>query len=521
MTTACMPRYRLISQGDVTFGFTLRSEVILESIVAALADAAQQGHLPVPAAREHENDAGYQAAASARAVAQSALQENVRRRDKLLVAIESGQMDPRALSILNDRLMALVEESQRVQESLAHAERNLSTLQAAARAGDLERHIERILEFVQNLADPHSIAAHEFLRAAMQRLDFALTAGENGRVLSWQGQLHLSQGTSTAVIVQFSGRHPVPPEPAPTGEQLAAALVRGSSGLPLDGVLNGIASGGRKKVIQQLSEALGLAPIDSWILRTPHTALLRAYLAIAGPPDRGIQWADVQPELEPVFGDTAKLLERLTGELDRKRQATTVIRHAKRSEPEAALLIAHATGATYLPPAITRIGLSKGTWESTRVDWTREGHTYRLRPCQACGSRRRIKLVLNEPDGYVCLDCRRDNSGITWRADPFDDFVMARDMWIDAGVLQPAAGALQAAERRQKRGPEVFTDEQRKAVAMDYESGMSGREVINKHELRTHYNLNRVLDQEGIARRTVRATGSHRPRYRTRQLDPD
>ena len=74
-----------------------------------------------------------------------------------------------------------------------------------------------------------------------------------------------------------------------------------------------------------------------------------------------------------------------------------------------------------------------GHWSA---DWERVGAEARLVPC-ACGSKQRATLQLREVDTSVCLDCRRDRSGVTWPADPYDGYVQDLDTYIAAGLVEP------------------------------------------------------------------------------------
>ena len=60
-----------------------------------------------------------------------------------------------------------------------------------------------------------------------------------------------------------------------------------------------------------------------------------------------------------------------------------------------------------------------------KLGWTNlEGIGYQMPPCTHCGSHNLSPLTMREPIGPVCLDCRRDQSGLVWPADPYDSYVL-------------------------------------------------------------------------------------------------
>lgn len=67
--------------------------------------------------------------------------------------------------------------------------------------------------------------------------------------------------------------------------------------------------------------------------------------------------------------------------------------------------------------------------------WTRLGQRqgYRLESCRFCGSLRRAPMRIPEPVGLVCLDCRRDEMGLCWPADPYDGWRCGADLWAATG----------------------------------------------------------------------------------------
>jgi hypothetical protein len=77
------------------------------------------------------------------------------------------------------------------------------------------------------------------------------------------------------------------------------------------------------------------------------------------------------------------------------------------------------------------------SWENARASlyrdvnrqqWALTGRgRYILQPCPHCGSRRRLPMLIPEPDGLLCLDCRRDSSAFVWPADAYDRYLELPD----------------------------------------------------------------------------------------------
>ncbi len=59
--------------------------------------------------------------------------------------------------------------------------------------------------------------------------------------------------------------------------------------------------------------------------------------------------------------------------------------------------------------------------------WTYKGgseRTWNLPPCPHCRSPRRRPATIPDPDGLICQDCRRDEGGHLWPADPYDAYLL-------------------------------------------------------------------------------------------------
>lgn len=55
--------------------------------------------------------------------------------------------------------------------------------------------------------------------------------------------------------------------------------------------------------------------------------------------------------------------------------------------------------------------------------------------CPTCCGNRFGLLRFAEPVGPLCLDCRRDRSGLHWPHDPYDYFLDQADIWADIGLI--------------------------------------------------------------------------------------
>ncbi len=67
----------------------------------------------------------------------------------------------------------------------------------------------------------------------------------------------------------------------------------------------------------------------------------------------------------------------------------------------------------------------KGQWGND------QRNHYQLKPCKFCKGHRRAPMRIPEPVGLVCPDCRRDEKGLSWPADPYDQWRCAPHLWTD------------------------------------------------------------------------------------------
>lgn len=103
--------------------------------------------------------------------------------------------------------------------------------------------------------------------------------------------------------------------------------------------------------------------------------------------------------------------------------AVAAATHGRVTAAQILELIGGSRGQVYnLASRLTRTSL----WSSERK------RGYLLRACN-CGSASRAPMRIPEPDGPVCLGCRRDLAGIHWPAHPYDAHIAHPDLWRSAG----------------------------------------------------------------------------------------
>lgn len=161
-----------------------------------------------------------------------------------------------------------------------------------------------------------------------------------------------------------------------------------------------------------------------------------------------------------MFGRPDLLAERLLDRDSRLGIGTSTQMRPHRKLVEA--LVDAATGGGLLArgPELTSRDLdhlNKGTGWNDFIRQPEGG--VRLIPCPHCGGHRRSPLNVTAVDGLVCLDCRRDSSGVRWPAEDYDRWIPSPGLWLDVGwtpmppaPIEPGAHAELMAGFRSNRG---------------------------------------------------------------------
>ena len=138
--------------------------------------------------------------------------------------------------------------------------------------------------------------------------------------------------------------------------------------------------------------------------------------------------ADVA-EVARQTGESVPLLERIYDVHLNSRRARWVV--ATGHVMAGVYRAAHATGSVCAAQVVPSIA---PRWQRIQVgfnnhalkpEWTYDKvrKSFDLKPCPNCGSHRRSPASIPEPVGLVCLDCRLDQGGHEWPADPYDQWL--------------------------------------------------------------------------------------------------
>jgi hypothetical protein len=248
---------------------------------------------------------------------------------------------------------------------------------------------------------------------------------------------------------------------------------------------------------------LGLQSAESWILHVGDGLLLKAYLSIYGTHPALHPWGEVQQEFCSVFGDSELLHCVLTSTHDALSALASPNWSRKRPLAETQSLIRIATNevvtSDHLPSPQPRN--RRGVLEP----WHLSEGSWRPAPCRHCGSAVRVRLAIDEPDGYMCLECRRTPNGLVWPA-RFDRFIAYPEMWVAAGwkldvpskPTEPTPKRVITNRRQWLKGlsPEILD-----RVASDYVAGRRLAQIIEDYSLASTHDVYRILDARGIPRR--------------------
>lgn len=285
--------------------------------------------------------------------------------------------------------------------------------------------IDAILHLVESLRDPTSRKFRSQWLASLRNVAF--TSGlsrKDGRTikeLSWTGKVVLHGGGSEFVI-RFQGSYAYPwsgklEDPVSEAARMATAMS--------DGVIR--ESLGRRKsqlltplIASQLGIDTGHMLLngcdDPRILRVA-MALLRARGSVSGVEvETGEDEAFIRRVREVHFKQNA--IRRWMIEPLPTKAAFYAVAAANNGDVTAAAVQAldsvTSTGQIYnVARELRRVS---GRWVTKRK------RGYELSPC-TCGSTSGALMMIPEPVGTLCLDCRRDEAGIEWPATPYDRYL--------------------------------------------------------------------------------------------------
>lgn len=510
--SACGFRYLFASDTSPSVGASVAHSDLAQSVVDALATHLAAGCLPVSVRQVLEDDAA-EVAAALRGLDQRSSQLEARC-SHLRQAITSGDVSGRLLRDLSDEYASLTDETASVQsqrdELLLEQERR----RAARELALAQRRAEDILLFVSHLRDPHSTVAQRFFGSCVRELTFTVRyEPDRTRVLSWSGTIALASDDAT-IEVPFSGA--VPARQAVGTESWAVERLKRGAPLLIDSVSRRFADGLSVKIrAGAILPEIGLRGEESWIIYVADALLLEVYLSHFADGYEGPTFEDLSSTLASDFRDVPALESAVlrTHHLLCSLEKPTWIRRYRRDETNA--LISLARGSRVEASALIYDGSHRPRGKLEH--WDLRDDAWSCAPCRHCGSSRRMRLVIPEPSGYVCYDCRLDPSGVRWGS-RFDRFVALPELWMAAGFSldipaeSPAKAPTRVYTRRRGRLA-TLSDDARRRLADRYQAGDRLQDLRGDFDLKDAHDVYRILDDLGVPRRV------HQKPKRKRRVD--
>lgn len=511
----CKMTLRFRSSDAPAVRASLDHKSFADSIVDALAPRLEEGLLPI-LPLDCVDDEVQSAQADVR-ILEDRLKQFEVQEESILQAITSGNVSDRLLQELDGRFERLREDAAQEHSRLAEARIRLDRARQAYDEMQSRRHVEGILHFVSGLRDPHSSVAQRFFTTCLANLEFRLEVDtDRSRWLHWTGTIIFS-ADGEAVSIPFSGRQVQRRGAAADTEWVMERLLAGTP-LNTDVASRRLLGETAVKVRPNyILPRLSMTARQSWILHVGDSALLKGYLALYARESRIAKWEALEDEMMQVFGDAQGAQQMLARTHDALCALGSAMWSRKRLLTETQSLIRIANGDTvtkeHLP--VSTLQDRKGVGEP----WKRVNGSLRPDDCHRCGGVARARFMIDEPDGYVCLGCRRSPDGLTWPA-RFDRFIAYPELWIAAGF------SLQLPEGRAVTGPKRPWTNRRgwlesqpsqaiDAVVHDYLQGKRISDIVKDHSLESIHDVYRILDIRGIPRRRTQKSyrrGEETPR---------
>lgn len=393
-----------------------------------------------------------------------------------------------------------------------------------------------------SLLNPHETTYRRLWREAISnfKVSSARLRSYNltGRLVDFTFDLHVTHGEVT-VNAPATGQHMLGALSRLDGitTRLFRDLQEGLPLLPDD-------SGPRRNAVQALRVRLGCTDGRTAFLNCRHPALLRLGMSVLFPPKAGQPGVLADTTADYVTTRRAAALRDSSEFVDIFTRPDVLARRIMRvytalpvnykhhlhpvGEAHAlALHIALHRGGLVTVADITqrrfwelRRSIGRGPWSR---EWEFSDSHMRLAPCPGCGSQRRTAAVLREVDGFVCLDCRQDTSGVTWPAEHFDPYLVDEHGVAPVNVeARPRAiGPYSRRPVEVASGPEYHPQvkdnawkyvppEAVEAIVEAYQNGTSMRAIAGRFEL-NRKDVSLLLHSRNMVARSGRSPRTLQP----------
>lgn len=401
----------------------LPHNVLAESIVGGLAAAADRVWIPaddnvIDPRLKTERDRAQAAVERLERIVEG-LSDQIAEQDEqgrpLLTRETRVELSGRQARVINDELEPAREALQVVETRIAAEVKRMGEDMTGTPVNLLNRLIER-------LANPTDTTYQEWWKSSTTihfRREELTIAGHDGYSLTWTGNLSLHQH-GKRFDVPFTGNHTVG-SACHVDSRIDAIVDAMRDGIPFPDVPVERARELRKEVALRLGQHSRRFLIGNIL----DPRVLRIAVHIAENSNAGDQ------AIANHFQEPVELVQRVRYVITSRPSGYRWIRH-QQTLLASCLAIAAGNNGTI------KRGAAK---EATGSPWGSILRAFRLRlptgkpmektvggslripKCPHCASRRRSLSRLNEPVGFICLNCRKDEMGISWPADPYDKWL--------------------------------------------------------------------------------------------------
>lgn len=403
----------------------LPHKLLADSIVEGLAEAADRIWIPADDALldpqlRHERDRQRQVVARLERLV-DALSDQIAELD------EDGKplLAPATRSELSKRQARLIEEEVEPARQTLYALEQRLVAEAKGR-GDhaLGTPVNLLHRLIESLGDPENLTYREWWKRSLT-VDFhrkpIQKSGHEGYELTWEGVLSVHQDKQRFEI-PFSGRYEVGCA-TKVGGRVESIIDQLREGVPFDEVTVERARDLRRDVAERLGLPRQLFVVGN--MQDPR--ILRIAVHILENPEK------TDAQVAEAFSEPAQLVARVRFVVTAHPSGYRWLRH---SQPiiKTCLALAHTSDGHVTREAACQ-ATGSGWGEIRRAFRLRlpedsqmeadPGVSLRIPPCPHCASRRRSLSRLNEPIGFICLDCRLDQVGIPWPGQPYDEWMEA------------------------------------------------------------------------------------------------
>lgn len=311
---------------------------------------------------------------------------------------------------------------------LAHRLRQLDS-EISERESHLPRSspVEQLLHLVASLRDPTDRSYRGHWLASIKEVSF--TSGTETKddlivkAVSWTGLLVL-EAHGEAVSIPFGGSYEY--GTGMRNRDAALGLVNDVISQLREGVPFDPTSWDQPTlVLPQVASAFGISASHMLLQGCRDPRILMIATALLESPSK------TDADIADTFGESRAFVSRVRSIHRVERPTRTWVR-APDPVREAFYSVAAANGGLVTAEEILRLVPSTSLGQiynlamelrRTSARWsTRRKKGYALAPCD-CGSVSAAIMAIPEPIGAVCQECRKDEGGLTWPAEPYDAYV--------------------------------------------------------------------------------------------------